>query len=272
MDMARGFALLVALTSACGGSARGASDISERDWVGEGGPAPSPVRGAKVSELAEIPLPRFSDADVAGSAASLRLEDDGDLFRNTYYDFPSEGEGPKEASIFDPSCRLLASVTRDFHEKLCVQGSGKLASGAVVSFAKRGCSCAAVCPRTSQQICYERLDPSRFPTGRGASGRPIQPLSTLAVDSSVLPLGTTVFIPEFVGLPRADGTFHDGCFVAEDRGIRVVGRHVDVFTGDPSMTARWNGLYPSNRGVHVLRENPRCPPAPRRKSSPAAPR
>jgi len=141
---------------------------------------------------------------------------------------------------------------------VCVQGSGRLVSGATVSFAKRGCSCAAVCPRTGQQICFEKLDPVRFPHGRGATGRPITPLSTVAVDSNVIPLGTVLFIPEFVGISRPDGSAHDGCFVAEDRGTRVIGKHVDIFTGDPELTARWNKLVPSNQGVQVRVGDARC--------------
>ena len=85
------------------------------------------------------------------------------------------------------------------------QGSGRLETGATVSFAKRGCGCAAVCPRTSQQICFERLDPARFPHGRGATGHAITPLRSIAVDSSVIPLGTAVHIPELVGLPESTG-------------------------------------------------------------------
>ena len=127
-----------------------------------------------------------------------------------------------------------------------------------MSFAKRGCACAAVCPRTSQQICFERLDPQRFPHGRGALGKAITPLLTVAVDASVIPLGTPIFVPEYVGLPRPDGSKHDGCFLAEDRGLKVVGRQIDVFTGDPALTTRWNALMPSNRGVHVAMNDPRC--------------
>ncbi|AKT37755.1 3D domain-containing protein [Chondromyces crocatus] len=187
------------------------------------------------------------------------------IFRNTYYDFPSEGVGAREATLFDGTCAPLAAVTRAFHDAVCVQGSGKLASGGTVSFAKRGCACADVCPRTGQKICYERLDPARFPHGRGAMGTAITPLRTVAVDSEVIPLGSPVFIPELVGLPFADGAKHDGCFLAEDRGIKVVGRQVDVFTGDPGMTQRWNTLFPSNRGVHVVPRDPRCAGLGRRK-------
>ncbi|WP_437591021.1 3D domain-containing protein [Sorangium sp. So ce1000] len=189
------------------------------------------------------------------------------LFRNTYYDFPSEGEGPKDAVLYDAACAPLASVPRAFHDQVCVQGSGRLASGATVSFARRDCACADVCPRTGQQVCFERLDPRRFPYGRGATGRPITPLRTVAVDSSVIPLGTSLFVPELVGLPLPGGGLHDGCFVAEDRGIKVVGRQIDVFTGDPAVTARLNALFPSNRGVRLVLDDARC----RARGGPAGP-
>jgi 3D (Asp-Asp-Asp) domain-containing protein len=78
------------------------------------------------------------------------------------------------------------------------------------------------------------------------------------VDSSVIPLGTPVYIADFAGLPKPDGGKHDGCFLAEDRGTRVIGRQVDVFTGDPSVTAQWNKLVPSNRGVRVSPNDARC--------------
>lgn len=181
-----------------------------------------------------------------------------ELYRNTYYDFPREGGGAKRAKVYDASCAPIAEVTADFHDRVCVQGSGRLASGATVSFAKRGCACAAVCPRTGQQICYERLDPARFPHGRGAMGHPITPLRTVAVDSSVIPLGTVLFIPEYAGIAGPDGARHDGCFVAEDRGVKVVGRQIDVFTGDPEVTRVWNAAVPSNQGVHVWIGDRRC--------------
>jgi 3D (Asp-Asp-Asp) domain-containing protein len=181
-----------------------------------------------------------------------------ELFRNTYYDFPSESAGAKDATVFDATCAPIAKVTTAFHDRLCVQGSGRLEDGATVSFAKRDCACAAICPRTGQKLCFERLDRQRFPSGRGATGQPITPLYTVAVDSSVIPLGTRIFVPELVGLPRPDGSKHDGCFLAEDRGLKVVGRQIDFFTGDPANTARWNALVPSNRGVHVVKNDPRC--------------
>jgi len=182
-------------------------------------------------------------------------------FRNTYYDFPSESDFDGEpVALKNPGCKTIKKVTRGFYESLCVQGSGTLSSGGTVSFAKRDCECAELCPRTGQHICFDQLDPKSYPWGRGATGRAITPLVTIAVDSDLIPLDTPVYIPEYDGLPRdpARSRAHDGCFIAQDRGVRVKGEHVDVFTGHREMTALWNTLVPSNRGVTVIVDHPRC--------------
>jgi 3D (Asp-Asp-Asp) domain-containing protein len=183
------------------------------------------------------------------------------MFRNTYYNFPHQLDyGGPSVSLFDAQCQPLAQVPRVFHDTLCVQGSGSLASGRTVSFARRDCACARTCPRSGQKICFAELDPKAFPWGRGAAGTAITPLRSVAVDIKVIPLGTPLFIPEFVGMPldaRGTGT-HDGCFIAEDRGIKVVGQHVDVFTGRVAMTKVWDARIPTNQGVTVFLDSPRC--------------
>jgi 3D (Asp-Asp-Asp) domain-containing protein len=182
-------------------------------------------------------------------------------FRNTYYDFPSEADHKgAPVALKNPSCKAIADVPRGFYEAVCVQGSGTLARGSTVSFAKRDCECAEVCPRTSQKICFDELDKTRFPWGRGAAGTAITPLLTVAVDSNVIPLGTPIYIPEYDGMPReVDRTSgHDGCFIAQDRGLKIKGKHVDIFTGHEGLTRLWNNLMPSNKGVTVVLDSPRC--------------
>lgn len=230
--------------------------------------APPPPSDPAMAGFPPLPEVACDGGDCSGEA--IQLSDYGtgpravidslpaDLFRNTYYDFPVEGAGAKDAAVFDASCKEIAKVTRDFHDRVCVQGSGKLSTGSTVSFAKRGCDCAALCPRTGHKICFEALDPAKFPNGRGAMGKPITPLRTIAVDSAIIPLGTAVYVADFVGMPRPDGTKHDGCFVAEDRGTRVIGRQIDVFTGDPAVTVQWNKLVPSNKGVRVSLNDAKC--------------
>src|SRR6185312_10117183 len=116
-------------------------------WIDPSPPDPAP-KDARVTEPETEP-----DQTVPDSAARVSIEaGDGDVFRNTYYDFPREGAGEKDATIFDAACAPIAKVTRRFHDQVCVQGSGRLAMGQTVSFARRDCACADVCPRTGQRI------------------------------------------------------------------------------------------------------------------------
>lgn len=229
-----------------------------RDWV-EGAreaEAPAPQDGwiGPESEIFEKARPSAP----GGGAAEPHRAAAGRLFRNTYYDFPREGAGDKKATLFDGSCTPITKVTQQFHDEVCMQGSGRLATGETVSFAKRDCPCAAVCPRSGSKICFDKLDPKSFPTGRGAAGKPVEPLRSVAVDSDVVPLGEVLFVAEYAGLVLPDGRTLDGCFRADDRGSKVVGEHVDLFTGDPEMTRTLNQLIPSNQGVLVEIGARRC--------------
>ncbi|HYP88202.1 MAG TPA: 3D domain-containing protein [Polyangiaceae bacterium] len=225
----------------------------------------APRRGTRTQVISE-PTPANTSAGgvaafgVGKGSAALEGRVLG-TFKNTYYDFPSETDfGGETLSLMSASCKPLVSVPRTFYESVCVQGSGTLRGGGTVSFAKRDCSCAAECPRTGQHICFDLLDPQQFPWGRGATGKGITPLLSVAVDSSVISLGTPLYIPEYDGVARdAAGTRkHDGCFLAEDRGMAVKGQQVDVFTGKRETTQLWNRLVPSNSGVTVVADSPRC--------------
>ncbi|MES1186991.1 MAG: 3D domain-containing protein [Myxococcales bacterium] len=245
---------------------------------GEGDAPPSSPRGRRTQVIADEPPPdsissmASTPGGSAGGFAQATAPSPQQLagkvlgtFKNTYYDFPNEGDFEGETlSLMNGSCKPIASVPRSFYESVCVQGSGTLKAGGTVSFAKRDCSCAAECPRTGQHICFDLLDKQQFPWGRGATGRGITPLVTVAVDSSLIPLGTALYIPEYDGVARdvSGTTKHDGCFLAEDRGLAVKGAHVDIFTGYREITQLWNRLVPSNRGVTVVVDSPRCKRAP----------
>jgi len=230
-----------------GGSARESANAGTQTWNDE-----APTR---IAATGKGRTPQRSRAPGALEGKTLGT------FRNTYYDFPSESEFTGEpVTLFGAQCKPIAQVARGFFEAVCVQGSGLLANGSPISFHRRDCECADICPRTQQRICFDALDITKFPWGRGASGTAITPLLTVAVDSNVIPLGAPLYIPEFDGLPRdaARTSLHDGCFVAQDRGLRVQGLHVDVFTGQPLVTRLWNGMVPSNQGVTVVVDSPKC--------------
>jgi two-component system sensor histidine kinase HydH len=249
-------AIVLFLAAGCGG----------QDWVRGADAEPSEGNvwwGFDVDQDASAPRPEPAAAPPITSSGELvagpgeKIE----TFRNTYYDFPAESKEPESGptrQLYDQSCKAIRTVSQVFHDQVCVQGSGRLATGETVSFAKRDCSCAAVCTRTDQKICFEKLDPKAFPFGRGANGTPITPLRSVAVDITVIPMRTVLYIPDFHGLKGPDGKVHDGCFIAEDRGLKVEGKHVDIFTGDPSTTVSWNQAVPSNKGVRVIIGASRC--------------
>jgi len=228
---------------------------------------PAAERNVQEQEMADAPgeRPKLSLTGTKASEGRPVPEGpvDGQLvgvFRNTYYDFPAESEFSGSAvPLMNRSCKPIRSVPKGFYEAVCVQGSGTLATGSTVSFSKRDCSCASVCEKTGQRICFDELDRKMFPWGRGALGKPITPLRSVAVDSDVIPLGTPIYILELDGVPRKPGGAPlDGCFIAEDRGMKVQGQHVDIFTGNASVTGHLNGLVPSNSGVHVYVGTARC--------------
>lgn len=251
-------------------------ELSSPEFADPNGAAPNSVKNApKTRTIGEAPQTDSSLASASGTgegsgythastAPSSKAALGGKVlgtFKNTYYDFPSEGDfSGDNIDLMNAACKPIVKVPRSFYESVCVQGSGTLRSGGTVSFAKRDCACAAECPRTGQHICFDLLDKQQFPWGRGATGKGITPLLTVAVDSSVIPLGTSLYIPEYDGIARdLTGTAkHDGCFLAEDRGLAVKGDHVDVFTGHREITQLWNKLVPSNRGVTVIVDSPHC--------------
>jgi len=62
-------------------------------------------------------------------------------------------------------------------------------------------------------------------------GCKVVPMRTLAVDKSIIPRRTVVFIKETVGLRMPDGQTHDGYWYASDVGGAIKGQRIDLYTG-----------------------------------------
>lgn len=60
----------------------------------------------------------------------------------------------------------------------------------------------------------------------------VVPMRTLAVDKSIIPRRTIVFIKETVGLKMPNGEMHDGYWYASDVGGAIKGQRVDLYTGN----------------------------------------
>lgn len=86
-----------------------------------------------------------------------------------------------------------------------------------------------------RSIGESRFKPAIGKYGDGVNGYALVPYHTLAVDPSVIPFGTVLFIPSArnttIKLPDGQSMRHDGYFFAADRGGAIHGHHVDVFCG-----------------------------------------
>ncbi len=84
---------------------------------------------------------------------------------------------------------------------------------------------------------------------RGAS-LPLRFYQSLAVDPSVIPLGSRIYIPAY----RRDG--YGGWFVAQDTGGAINGLHVDIYRPPPASPAA-SGRYLTSQRVFVIRPRAR---------------
>lgn len=57
-------------------------------------------------------------------------------------------------------------------------------------------------------------------------------MRTVAIDKTLIPRRTVLFIEETVGLPMPDGSTHDGYWYASDVGGAVKGERIDLYTGE----------------------------------------
>lgn len=88
------------------------------------------------------------------------------------------------------------------------------------------------------------------------------PLRTLAVDPTVIPRRSIVFIAETVGLPLPGGGTHDGLWYASDTGGGIKGDKLDLYTGHDR--ASMTPVYPLNLRrltVEIRGRFDGCPPA-----------
>ena len=145
-------------------------------------------------------------------------------FKLTYYWLASEGEyaaEPREVAIFTQRGFLIGRFSRRFVDELTLEGSGILADGRPINYAGR-------C-RYGAGVCFEILDPVRYPFGRGVKGRALSPYRSVAVDPRAISIGEPLYLPELDGVELPDGAIHDGCVRADDQGGAIRKREIDFF-------------------------------------------
>ncbi|MBS1124522.1 MAG: hypothetical protein H6Q90_6750, partial [Deltaproteobacteria bacterium] len=122
-------------------------------------------------------------------------------------------------------CEPIAEVSREFALQLDIQGTGKLRDGRVLNV-WGACPC-------DRSPCFKV---THAQWGTGGNGHVLQPFRTVAVDPSLIKLGSLLYVPLLEGrrMPgRAPwgGFIHDGCVVADDVGGGIKGKQLDLFVG-----------------------------------------
>lgn len=116
---------------------------------------------------------------------------------------------------------FIARMTEQFAWALRLEGSALMADGRVINYAGK-CN-------YGYGTCFEQLDITEHPFGRGAGRRPLIPFKSVAIDPRLVKLGEPLYIPEFDGMQLPDGSIHDGCVRADDTGGGIKKRKMDFF-------------------------------------------
>ncbi|TNE51367.1 MAG: hypothetical protein EP343_04545 [Deltaproteobacteria bacterium] len=169
-------------------------------------------------------------------------------YRLTVYWLSSERRfrGRKLYSLYDGKLRI-SRVSRRFAKALRLQGSGRLNDGTIVQYVRR-------CRGRCMQVRV--INRQVFPMGVGAAGVALQPLRSVAA-SRRFRFGSSLYIPKLARILRKRGQEHSGCFMVHDRGGRIRGKRLDLFTGSRRIFRRFVGRS-LPRYVRVYVNHPRC--------------
>lgn len=185
-------------------------------------------------------------------------------FVHTFYwmEFEADYPGPQDTPLAGRDCQPLATVSKAFADRVCVEGTGRLTSGSLLNLSGT-CACGYPCPDTGVSVCFFGTPEKSAHWGYGSNGNPLVPLRSLAIAGDVLPRGTVLYIPEWNGvqMPEADGIGgfeHDGCFRIDDIGYGIEGRHYDLYTGTSNLWQELEALRPTNSSSTLFRDPPRC--------------
>lgn len=165
-------------------------------------------------------------------------------------DIQQVGTAVGQQDLYTSDGTFLTTATASFVEELKMEGAGWLADGRVINFAGR-------C-RFGVGTCFEVLDAKRYPFGRGAMLRPLVPWRSVAVDRKLIPIGETLYVPEFDGMLLPDGSRHDGCLRADDVGGAIRRRKIDFYV---TYLENFLWVYRQQQGNRYFTphiESPRC--------------
>lgn len=183
-------------------------------------------------------LSAFSRAEllpvVAGDVpdtAQPKMESLGKLRPSFYWvAIEPKDKAQRTRKLFDEDAKLISAVSEKYYKSLLMEGTGRLANGKVINFKSR------TKKSDGTWDIRWRVCPSTAPYGYGLNDIPLEAFKSVAVDTSVIPLGSKIYIPAAKGAQLPNGKRHDGYFTAVDIGDLIKNKKIDIFTafGDQS--------------------------------------
>lgn len=188
---------------------------------------------------AKVPMRSLGEMLAEGQANGERVPL-GNLFP-TFYNIADETfhPGPKTNPLYEAgSGKLIARVSKSFHDDLDMEGTGTLLDGRVLNVANR----------VNGAWDYKVLPRGAF--GVGILGHNLHPYRSVAVDFVHLckqsnldfcqlseneikrrMIGSLLYIPRLRGIELPNGLTHDGYVCAQDVGGAIELDRIDLFVG-----------------------------------------
>lgn len=170
---------------------------------------------AKIDKKITVKIPK-SESAAPKPPPDEKLKEVGAV-KVTYYWVLLEEKfkGEADSAVLDGKGNEIGKFPKEFVKQLKIEGTGKLKDGRVINTVGSG-----------------RFDFVAAAYGMGVKGYHLIPFKSIAVDKSLIPIGSKIFIEEAVGAKLPDGSVHDGIFYAHDVGSGIKDMHIDIFTGN----------------------------------------
>jgi 3D (Asp-Asp-Asp) domain-containing protein len=189
----------------------GIPDVFPADRTQNGG-----LVSAMTSGLNDLLLPSVFAAQPPTTPQSYQLRKGSFLgkFKVTFYWMVEEDnyQGKKTSPLYGSHGELIGRFTPAFVKDFQMEACALLSDGRVISYMKKANRCEVV----------------DAPVGCGYT---LSELKSVAVDPSMIPVGSTIYVPEAEGSRLTGGGYHDGIFRAHDIGSAIKGDRLDVYVG-----------------------------------------
>jgi uncharacterized protein YabE (DUF348 family) len=211
-------------------------NIADQDKV-------TPAKDSKLQDGLEISVVRVNTADITEVSSldfSTAYKTDSSILKGIKK-VVQEGQAGEKSTVFkviyengEEVSRTLASstVTKEPVEKIVATGTAVAVASSSSSTASRGGDFSASKVLNMKSTAYSSLETGSNITASGAVAvRNTSGYSTIAVDPSVIPLGTKVYVEGY------------GYAIAQDTGGAIKGNIIDVYYNTMSEVNAWGVKY-----------------------------